>query len=821
MYRYDTVDDDDHVGSIDHIQEELNRTERQLQHYSTPQTDNAAGPSVLHPDVSKTESVTNRLYQLSNEIDDLNIIYELSTSTDYISQTSKSEAETVHDVLTLLLHDLQRLETLSKFLVSKKQQQQQQQQDVAQPQPPASNRMLHTIYEQEYIPLYQYLHNHFILLLRKQLLRLNYPTITSAAVDHAGIGGTKDDDENAKIFALDCIVQICQSFHHLTRNIHARMLSTFRDYSSSHSNHTVIDPLIIEFCRPIVERIRYHFIIGTSTLDSADHHTNATTISYNTKIERLPELLFGYIREHVFDGDQSPWEIVCHIHNVLSTNATTTTTTTTWALDFLNEMLRTIQYVFSQRDFFRHPSIVSGPTTIACKPIYLMKAIEQILQFDSYIQTDVLYSLMQDSSKSEVDDSNKNSHTKTIRLMDVCVVGDDELLRWWLDRERESILSTLFDEDIGATDLLHHNKMNQRLHRTSARAELFCSLFRSIQIKANIFTFTGPYYSTVAVPMCIEFLDAVHETITDMKQKLLSTGNKTKSKLPTNMQLTGMIDQWIEVINGTYMAATMLTNTTTADSSTSETNVVNDDMVRFGRSLQHLHAVIIDDLITTIVETIVMERCKFAAYLMRCSHLLSQQQNQAIGNDGCIMSHDISETYRIISIIFDRCWIMKDNSADNTIAASSQMYLGINNYAPQMIRERLLSSMAEKLLEVALDIHGMTPDLNQYGCSVFANDAVILLSHHKDRNDSSSIVVPEYVLRVLDIVKIMQIDSATLRGIGNALCGLSGQSAPLTEDVFALDDRIYDEAICMIRAKGFVYIELSDVINILNRRRDL
>ena len=499
-------------------------------------------------------------------------------------------------------------------------------------------------------------------------------------------------------------------------------------------------------------------------------------------------------------------------------------------------MIRTIQYVFSERNFFRHPSIISGPanSTTIYKPIFLIKAIEQILQFDAYIQTDVLYPLTHNNDNDD-GSSNKTSSRKIIRLMDVCIVGDDELMQWWLDRERESILSTLFEDDISDTVAVttQHDhsgmKPNQRLHRISARAELFCALFRSIQIKANIFTFTGPYYSTVAVPMCIEFLDAIHATITDMKHKLLTTGSKTKSKLPTNVQLNGMMDQWIEVINGTYMAASMLTNNTPNDSSDNETSVVNDDMIRFGRSLQHLQVVIIDDLITTIIETIIMERCKFAAYLMRCSFLLSQQNpnTTATGSsmdnvDTSTMSYDLSETYRVMSVILNRCWIMTDdNGADTTTSSSLQSYLDINNFAPNMIRERILSSMAEKILEVALDIHGMTPDLNRYGCSIFANDAVTLLSQQNDKNGSFSIAVPEYVLRVLDIVKMMQYDSATLIGIGNALCGLSGQSAPITEDAFTMDDRIYDEAICMIRAKGLLYIELSDVITILNRRRDL
>ena len=74
---------------------------------------------------------------------------------------------------------------------------------------------------------------------------------------------------------------------------------------------------------------------------------------------------------------------------------------------------------------------------------------------------------------------------------------------------------------------------------------------------------------------------------------------------------------------------------------------------------------------------------------------------------------------------------------------------------------------------------------------------------------------------MLDIAKLMSLESPELGGIGDALCGLAGRQAPLTEDIFEADERLFDEAISMVRAKGFLYIDLSSVFAVLNRRRDL
>jgi len=401
--------------------------------------------------------------------------------------------------------------------------------------------------------------------------------------------------------------------------------------------------------------------------------------------------------------------------------------------------------------------------------------VEQLLQFDDFIR-----SLVPESQKCRI-----------ISLVDVCIAGDEELLQWWLERERESVYSVLFEQPVPASNSILEK------HRVSPRAELFCALIRSIRAKAAVFSFSGPYLSQVASPLCVQFLDAIQESANDLRRVL------TQRTLPKDEVLEANILSWIELINGTHMAASMLCANEPDGASTGP---AEEDLARFGRSLERLRGVLVDECVTNVVEILLMERAKFAGYLMRCSHLLSIGEEVDELAELTDISPDLQETHRVLSIVLHAC---SDTDGDNEAKQSSS---GLSTYAPRLLRDQVLSSVAEKLLEVALDIQGMTPDLLHPGCLLFARDVNALFSRY---------LLPAHALRVLDIVKLMSMDSHTLCGIGGALCGLSGRMAPLTEAVFEADDRLFDEAISMIRAKGLIYIELADVFAVLNRRRDL
>jgi hypothetical protein len=174
------------------------------------------------------------------------------------------------------------------------------------------------------------------------------------------------------------------------------------------------------------------------------------------------------------------------------------------------------------------------------------------------------------------------------------------------------------------------------------------------------------------------------------------------------------------------------------------------------------------------------------------------------------VSPDLQETQRLLDTFLNVC----DESLVETDAdqAAPAAVSEISGFAPRGMRDRALDRVASHLLEVALDVQGMTPDLFRPGAMAFARDANSLFAES---------LVPPSALRLFDILELMTLESRQLAQLGNALCGLAGQPPPLSDEYFTVDSRLFEEAMSMVRAKGLVWIELGDVFAILNRRRDL
>lgn len=664
----------------------------------------------LHTDDNvPNEPLLTRLHRLDCEAEDLLLAQEIAAI--YVRKggcISVSAAD-----------DMQHIEALGNLLRSRHDSRQ--------------TPLYQKLYQDEFLPLSRYLNSHLVLSLCRELRKSNYPSASEELL--------RQCEENEVGCAFELIAGYCHSLHQLAA-IHQQVVSHVEGTASV----STIDQALLELCRPFVERVKFHFV---------DPSTDRLTSS---RTDRLPEWLLTYLRETIFQSGGA-WEFIYYA------------LTPHLALDFLNEIIRMVQWVLGERNFFRDPK-VTGP---ASKPLLLCNAVEQLLQFDAFVRDLVL----------------PNQSNRIISLVDVCVAGDEELLHWWLDRERESAFSALWEEEATLPVF----------DRVSPRAELFCALIRSIQAKASVFSFSGPYLSQVAAPLCVQFLDSIHAAASDLRRVL------TLRKLPTDSELESNIRTWIDLINGAHLVATTLSLNRTGESDATTTSGstanANQDLARFGRSLERLQGVMLDDFVTTVVEVLLMERAKFAGYLMRCSHLLASGDEVGQVLNLTNISPDLFETQRILGIILNLC----DGNGDDENLAEEP-----GNYAPQMMRERLLSVIAEKLVEVALDLQGTTPDLLQPGCALFTRDVGALFGQ---------VLLPKHALRVLDIAKLMRMDSSKLLGIGDALCELAGRPSPLTEATFEVDDKLFEEAISMFRAKGFVYLELADVFAVLNRRRDL
>jgi hypothetical protein len=600
------------------------------------------------------------------------------------------------------------------------------------------------LYAETYLPLYHYVYESLLSLLRQALGDARYPK------------GCKPLLKECR-HATSQFSQICTWLIQLER-VHREVLDTIEGQGPPESSLPVV---LRELVQPIVERIRFHFVEA-----SKDRATS-------NRIDRLPEWLLTYLRENVLH-DGGPYDLIqLGLARVLEDSS--------MSVVFLNELVRLVQWVLTERQFFRHPEI-SGPRS---NPLLLYNAVEQFLLFDRTLQ--------------EAAPADRHS---LLGLMDILITPDEELMKWWMERERESVFSTLFEDDSTA------NVPKPLANHVSPRAEIFCALIRSVQCKASTLSSPGPYLRAVAVPLCSQFVDALHETSTDLRN-LLCQPQSSRGTPPSESQLISNLHEWIEIINGTHLAARVLLREGAWQHGMSSSQS-DHDLARFGRSLERLVEVLVEELAASFVETILMERAKLASYLMMASHLLASETWE--GDYATDASVELKETRVVLHHFHQVCRSIlvvpqEDDQDDDDEPSPDQQ---IAQFAPLAIRAHVMNRLADKFLEVALDIHNMTPDIWREGANVFARDVRIILAGF------------EYPLvqRLLEITQLLSMDTNSLQTLLAALGGLVGASTFLDIHDFSSDGTLYEEAVSMIKAKGFKEIELNDVISILNRRRD-
>jgi len=130
-------------------------------------------------------------------------------------------------------------------------------------------------------------------------------------------------------------------------------------------------------------------------------------------------------------------------------------------------------------------------------------------------------------------------------------------------------------------------------------------------------------------------------------------------------------------------------------------------------------------------------------------------------------------------------------------------------FAPMGMRIRVVNQIVDKLLEVALDINGVTPDVWINGAAVFARDIYVLLG--------SDCEIPA-VDRLLDVTKLMTMDYESFSALSNALCDLIGSGGFIDIQDFTTDATLREEATSMLKAKN-ISCPLDHAVSILNRRR--
>jgi len=633
------------------------------------------------------------------------------------------------------------------------------------------------LYEEAYLPLFNYLRDYFVTLLREELQSSRYPSPKGC--------GELLGDENGTLY----LANICQHLSQLEITYEQVVKSVEGVEAGKNENSA-----LLELFHPLLDRVYFHFI-NTNVDDGGDSNIGSQEPRITaTRLDRLPEWLLNYIKNN-FLQDDGPFQV---IRTVMGPSS---------ALPFCQELIRLIQWVLvDQRKFFDDPAISGAKSN----PQFLYQALEQFLEFDS-----ILMELLTDTTNTnesmvmQSTTGNPISTSKFTGLMDALVVSNEDLFDWWIQRERESVSATLFPDDDNTSSTIPKTPLASYI---SPRAELFCSLIRSVQLKAATLTSPGRYLREVAVPLCSQFVDALHETSVNLRNSLIQRQQPQQHQ--SSPRFGGMVDsekqrivsninEWIEIINGTQLASEILLSNDRAVSSQSD-----HDLGRFGRSLERLVEVMMDEFATTFVETTLMEHAKLANYLMLASHFLASPEHvdeDMIGDDK--LTPELGDTRTILQYFQETCDSIihqgklagGDGDEEDKLAAC----------APLGMRSRVADRLVEKLLDVALDTNSVTPDIWIEGANIFSRDVTIMLGDFRD--------IPA-VDGLLEVTKFMTMDYDSFCSLFAAIGGLVGSDVHLDIEELNADAKLVDEATSMLKAKS-VNCPLGYAVSILNRRR--
>jgi hypothetical protein len=604
-----------------------------------------------------------------------------------------------------------------------------------------------SLLEETYLPLYDYVYHSMKALLCQSLRAVRYPK------------GCSKLQHNHKF------KNVCTSLRQLEHS-HRLLLQALEGGDGGGGGgggeEEPTSSVLLELLSPLVQRIQFHFV---------ERSEERVTSS---RIDRLPEWILGYLREHVFLEGSGPVDLIKSLGDV------------PLLVDFFNELARLFHWVLVERNFFRDPKL-AGPRS---NPLIMYNGIEQLLLFDRAVQ-ESLPSRMASSSSSEEHQGQQH----VITMMDLVISQDDELIHWWMDRERESVFATLFDDESSV------NVPKPLANHVSPRAEIFCALIRSVQWKASILRAPGPYVREVAVPLCSQFVDALQETCNDLRSLLC----QHHRGMPPEDQLVANFNEWMEIINGTHLAAQVLLREGAWQDGMPATSPSDHDLARFGRALEKLYTVMVEEFAAAFVETILMERAKLASYLMLASHLLSSEEWEGEDAD---LSPELRESKVVLYYFHQACNSILLVEDDAAMISDNDHKIAL--FAPLAMRTHVMNRVATKFLEVALDVDNMSPAIWQTGAKIFSRDVAVVMGP----SDLS------LVLRLLEVTKLLSLDNKSIRSLFNALAGLVGAESFLDINDFTSDGTIYEEATSMIKAKGFSSLELEDAVSVLNRRRD-
>eukprot|EP00986_Skeletonema_menzelii_P004930 scaffold1724_cov150-Skeletonema_menzelii.AAC.3 len=604
-----------------------------------------------------------------------------------------------------------------------------------------------------------------------------------------------------------------------------------------------------ELCRPIAERLRYHFLGEQSGLFTASSTSSSGGVESDkvSTMDRLPEWLFRYLREIMdnhgaysvvmIEGAQPLIDAVvdsvlvraqCLTAAVDDSNASDAGPSARdviiqlkqmyyglSSIYFLREISRMARHALRANSFLNHPDMVGSE----CRDRNIaLRGIEQLFLFDDLLKKKI-------ESDQEGDPFGIDPILYPVRMTDTFLTPREDLLLWWMGDERDMAIvrlqkcaaSTLSQTE---DDSSPTNTANKQL--CPPITDLCAALLHSSRSKANSFSDLRSqqmYAANVVAPICSEYLELMHGEATFLRQRLLARDAK-KSYSGSDEMLTANVLEWISLISGVHVAGhAVLRSQITHDAESAQIRPDNpmDGVIK---SIFAFGDAMVDEFVTIFVEQIMMERAKLAVYTMRAPFLISEHPHEQHERRGqrekdvkntLTLSPDLNDSIHVLSVTLKACQTAaaKVDSMDSRTA--EMMYFG-----SQSIENSLSHAVGCKFLDIGLDPMGMCPEIYLEGAKQFCHDVCSFkhLFQHTTLGEGP-------MERAVAASRLMSLDESPLTALRDALCALissdTGSEALFISD-FAADSRLLQEAESMLNAKGFGSLALEEAVSIINRR---
>jgi hypothetical protein len=662
---------------------------------------------------------------------------------------------------------------------------------------------------------------------------------------------SKQQQQQSWLVVAKCLIEL-QIIHDAVQLVQSQPSRDNTKHLSPQWRFDIVD----ELCRPIAERLRYHFLgeqSGLFTASSSSPQGGLESDKLST-MDRLPEWLFRYLREIMenhgahsvvmIEGVQPLIDAVVDSLLVrtqfLSTDIDDSDSPNSGvsardvfmqlkqmyyshsSIYFLREMSRMARHALRANSFLNHPDMVGSE----CRDRSIaLRGIEQLFLFDNLLKTKI------ESDQSD-DLDGIDPMFFPVRMTDTFLSTREDLLLWWMGDERDMAivrlqkcaLSTLSScqpqtgKGSSPTNIANHQLC-------PPITDLFAALLYSSRSKVNAFSDLRSrqmYVANVVAPLCSEYLELMHGEAALLRKRLLAQ-DPTKSYSGSDKILTANVLEWISMITGVHMAGHAVLRSQITHNPESRQNHPEHHNPLEGvvKAIFAFGDAMVEEFVSALVEQIVMERAKLAGYTMRAPFLISEpppehqerrgQREKDVKNT-LTLSPDLNDSIHILSVTLKACEMAasKVNSRDTKTA--DMMYFG-----SQSVENSLSYAIGCKFLDIALDPMGMCPEIYPEGAKQFCHD-VCAFKHLFQRTSSSEGPME----RAVAASRLMSLEESPLSALRDALRALissdTGSEGALFISDFSDDSRLLQEAESMLDAKGFGSLALEEAVSIINKR---